>query len=120
MVTRRWADTCRPRFSFAMTSEVQLFWVPLYCALVPFDFTPPPNRAADTTWFEPPQPRYLQYEVAGFRDLVARTAAASIGARCGCVIRARRLARSETTLPRRRRPRWLAGRDHRPVRDVRR
>ena len=41
-------------------------------------------------------------------------------ARCGCVIRARLLARSETTLPRRRRPRWLARRAHRPVRDVRR
>ena len=40
--------------------------------------------------------------------------------RCGCVIRARLLARSETTLPRRRRPRWLARRAHRPVRDVRR
>jgi hypothetical protein len=44
----------------------------------------------------------------------------SSGARCGCVIRARRLARSETTLPRRRRPRGLARRAHRPVRDVRR
>jgi TetR/AcrR family transcriptional regulator, copper-responsive repressor len=44
----------------------------------------------------------------------------SSGARCGCVIRARLLARSETTLPRRRRPRWLARRAHRPVRDVRR
>ncbi len=40
--------------------------------------------------------------------------------RCGCVIRARLLARSETTLPRRRRPRWLARRAHQPVRDVRR
>src|SRR5712692_4340670 len=30
------------------------------------------------------------------------------------------LARSETTPPRRRRPRWLARRAHRPVRDVRR
>src|SRR5439155_8450401 len=30
--------------------------------------------------------------------------------RCACVIRARLLARSETTLPRRRRPRWLARR----------
>jgi hypothetical protein len=37
--------------------------------------------------------------------------------RCGCVIRARLLARSETTLPRRRRPRWLARRAHRLVRD---
>src|SRR5207245_1508658 len=44
----------------------------------------------------------------------------SSGARCGCVIRGRLLARSETTLPRRRRPRWLARRAHRPVRDVRR
>jgi len=44
----------------------------------------------------------------------------SSGARCGCVIRARLLARSETTLPRRRRPRWLARRAHQPVRDVRR
>src|SRR3989454_9280160 len=44
----------------------------------------------------------------------------SSGARCGCVIRARLLARSETTLPRRRRPRRLARRAHRPARDVRR
>jgi NADPH:quinone reductase-like Zn-dependent oxidoreductase len=35
------------------------------------------------------------------------------------VIRARLLARSGTTLPRRRRLRWLARRAHRPVRDVR-
>ena len=41
-------------------------------------------------------------------------------ARCGCVIRARLLARSETTLTRRRLPRWLARRAHRPVPDVRR
>jgi hypothetical protein len=41
-------------------------------------------------------------------------------ARCGCVIRAQLLARSETTLLQRRRPRWLARRAHRPVRDVRR
>ena len=39
-------------------------------------------------------------------------------ARCGCVIRARLLARSETTLPRRRRPLWLARRAHRPARDA--
>jgi hypothetical protein len=38
----------------------------------------------------------------------------------GCVIRARLLARSGTTLPRRRRLRRLARRAHRPVRDVRR
>ncbi len=38
----------------------------------------------------------------------------------GCVIPARLLARSGTTLPRRRRLRWLARRAHRPVRDVRR
>jgi hypothetical protein len=44
----------------------------------------------------------------------------SSGARCGCVIRVRLLARSETTPPRRRRPRWLARRAHQPVRDVRR
>jgi len=43
----------------------------------------------------------------------------SSGARYGCVIRARLLARSETTLPRRRRPRLLARRAHRLVRDVR-
>src|SRR5215207_335361 len=36
------------------------------------------------------------------------------------VIRARLLARSETTRPRRRRLPWLARRAHRPVRDVRR
>jgi hypothetical protein len=41
------------------------------------------------------------------------------GARCGCVIRARLLARPETILPRRRRPRWRVRRAHRPVRDVR-
>jgi hypothetical protein len=40
--------------------------------------------------------------------------------RCGYVIRARLLARAETTLPRRRRPRSLARCAHRPVRDVRR
>ena len=38
----------------------------------------------------------------------------------GSVIRAWLLARSETTLPRGRRLRWLARRAHRPVRDVRR
>jgi hypothetical protein len=37
-----------------------------------------------------------------------------------CVIRARLLARSETTLPQRRRPRWLGRRAHRPARDARR
>jgi hypothetical protein len=37
----------------------------------------------------------------------------------GCVIRARLLARSGRTLPRRRRLRWLARRTHRPERDVR-
>src|SRR5258708_30998375 len=37
----------------------------------------------------------------------------------GCVIRARLLARSGTTLPRRRRLPWLARRAHRPVRDAR-
>ena len=37
-----------------------------------------------------------------------------------CVIRARRLVRSATRLRRRRRPRWLARRARRPVRDVRR
>src|SRR6266704_3042737 len=36
------------------------------------------------------------------------------------MLRARLLARSEATPPRRRRPRWLARRAHRPVRDVRR
>jgi len=36
------------------------------------------------------------------------------------LIRARLLARSETTLPRRRPPRWLARCAHRPVRGVRR
>jgi hypothetical protein len=40
--------------------------------------------------------------------------------RRGRVIRARLLARSETPLPRRRRPRSLARRAHRPARDVRR
>lgn len=37
-----------------------------------------------------------------------------------CVIRARLPARSDTTLPQRRRPQWLARRAHRPVRDARR
>ncbi len=37
-----------------------------------------------------------------------------------CVIRARLIARSDTTPPRRRRHRWLARSAHRPVRDVRR
>ena len=41
-------------------------------------------------------------------------------ARCRYFIRARLLARSETNLPRRRRPRCLARLAHRPVRDVRR
>jgi hypothetical protein len=50
----------------------------------------------------------------------AHTGGRSSGARCECVIRARLLARSETTLPRRRRLRWLERRAHRPVRDVRR
>jgi hypothetical protein len=40
--------------------------------------------------------------------------------RVGCAIRVRLLARSGTTLPRRRRPRWLGRRAHRPVRDARR
>src|SRR4029077_901521 len=40
--------------------------------------------------------------------------------RCGCVIRARLLARSETTLRRRRRPRSLGRCAHRPGRDARR
>jgi len=44
----------------------------------------------------------------------------SSGARCGCVMRARLLARSGTRLPRRRRPRCLARQPHRPVRDVQR
>ena len=41
------------------------------------------------------------------------------GGRCRLLIRARLLGRSETTLPRRRRPQWLARRAHRPVRDAR-
>ena len=53
---------------------------------------------------------------------LARAGSATFGAgvRRRRVIRARLLARSGTTLPRRRRPRWLARRAHRPVRDVRR
>src|SRR5206468_5589765 len=52
------------------------------------------------------------------RDLLV--AAAQLRAGEIAVIRARLLARSETTLPRRRRPRWLARRARRPVRDARR
>src|ERR1700738_897577 len=51
-------------------------------------------------------------------SVFAHPASLSIASRC--VIRARLLARSETTLPRWRRPRWLARRARRPVRDVRR
>jgi hypothetical protein len=72
------------------------------------------------------RPRKMALNRDGFADGVGSGPDMAGGAlgqfvflRCGCVIRARQLARSETTLPRRRRPRWLAPRAHQPVRDVR-